>query len=145
MGYPSSIFYTLSTVLFHKYGGENVGVANCMSQFVMFAQTKSNVELDNGNMVYDQVIGIILCHFPICPIIYPVGPVYYFPGQPSNTISPGDLKCYVGFQKVIYEPLEHCDFFTLKFILLDRPNRLGTIYKSDLLFHILDFLSQRNI
>ena len=32
---PKNI-YTVSTVLFHKYGGENVVVTNCMSHFSMF-------------------------------------------------------------------------------------------------------------
>ena len=108
---PSSRFNTIKTALFHKCGGENVGFKTCMSQFSMFVQTKSNVEFNNGNMVYDQVIGIFLCRFPNFPIIYPGGPVYYFTGQTSNTISLGELKCYVGFQKLTYEPLEHCDFF----------------------------------
>ena len=61
-------------------------------------------------MVHDQGIGIILCIFPKCSIIYPVGLVYYFPGHPYNTISSGALKFYVGFQQVTFEPLEHCDF-----------------------------------
>ena len=39
-----------------------------------------------------------------------MGLVYYFPGHPSNTISSGVLKFYVGFQKVTPEPLEHCYF-----------------------------------
>ena len=39
-----------------------------------------------------------------------MGLVYYFPGHPSNTISSGALKFYVGFQKFTYEPLEQCDF-----------------------------------
>ena len=37
-------------------------------------------------------------------------PVYYCPGHPSNTISSGALKLYVGFQKVMPDPLEHCYF-----------------------------------
>ena len=40
-----------------------------------------------------------------------MGSVYYCPGHPSNTISSGDLKFYVGFQNVTSEPLEHCEFF----------------------------------
>ena len=68
------------------------------------------MKLDNGNTECAQVIGIILCHFTNCSIIYPVGPVYYCPGHPSNTISSGALKFYVIFQKVTYEPLENCDF-----------------------------------
>ena len=39
-----------------------------------------------------------------------MGPVYSFPGHPPNTISSGALKLYVGFQKVMSEPLQHCDF-----------------------------------
>ena len=33
---------------------------------------------------HTQGIGIILFHFPNCFIIYPVVPVYYCPGHPSN-------------------------------------------------------------
>ena len=61
-------------------------------------------------MGHAQVIGIISCRFPNCSIIYPVVPVYYFPGQPSNTISSGAIKFYVSFQNVTSEPLEHFDF-----------------------------------
>ena len=61
-------------------------------------------------MGHAQVIGIILCHFTSCPIIYPVVPVYHFPGNPYNTISSGDLKFYPGFQKIRYEHLEYYDF-----------------------------------
>ena len=105
MGAPSSKFYTFFTMLFHKYGGVNVGVTNCMSQFSMFVQTKSNVGLSNGKMVHAQVIEVNLFRFLNCPIIYPLRPVYYCPGHPSNTISLVVLKFHVGFQKVTSEPL----------------------------------------
>ena len=62
----------------------------------MFVPTKSDVKLANENMGHAQVIGIILCHFTNFPIIYPVAPVYYCPGHPSNTILPGELKFYPG-------------------------------------------------
>ena len=39
-----------------------------------------------------------------------MGPVYYCPGHPSNTISLGAPKFYVCSQKDTSEPLEHCDF-----------------------------------
>ena len=76
---PPSKFYILSTVLFHKNGGANVGVTNFISHFSMLLPTKANVKLDNENTGNDQVIGIILCHFTNWPIIYPVGPIYYCP------------------------------------------------------------------
>ena len=107
---PPSKFYTVSNVLFHKDGGVNVSVTNLMSHFSMFVPTKATVKLANGNTGHAQVIGIILCCFPNCSIIYPVGPVYYCPAHPSNTISPGALKFYIGFKKVTSEPLEHFDF-----------------------------------
>ena len=97
-------------MLFHKYAGENVAVANCMSHFSMFVPTKSNVKLANVNMGHAQVIGIILCHFTNCPIIYPVVPAYHCTGNPSNTISACDLKFYPGFKNITSEHLEHCDF-----------------------------------
>ena len=66
---PPSEFYKFSTVFFHKYGGTNVVVTNCMSNFSMFFPTKDTVKLANGNTVDAQVIGIVLCHFPYCFII----------------------------------------------------------------------------
>ena len=57
---PPSIFYTVSTVLFHKYGGANDAVTNCMSHFSMFFPTNSTVKLDNGNTGHDQLSGIFL-------------------------------------------------------------------------------------
>ena len=75
----------------------------------MFVSTKVNVKPANVNMGYAQGIGIILCCFHNFPIIYPVIPVYYFPCNPYNTISLSYLKCYVGFQKVTCETIEHCD------------------------------------
>ena len=82
-----------------------------MLHFSMFVPTKATVKPDNVNTVHAQGIGIILCRFHKCSVIYPVGPVYHCPDHPSNTTSSGSLKFYVGFQKVISEPLEHCDFF----------------------------------
>ena len=81
-----------------------------MSQLSMFVPTKATVKLANGNTGHAQGIGIILCRFSNCSIIYPVGPVYYCPGKHYNNISPGVLKFYIGFKKVTSEPLEHCDF-----------------------------------
>ena len=105
-----SKFYIVSIVLFHKDGGANVAVTNCISHFSMFVPTKATMKLSNGNTGHAQGIGIILCRFTNCSIIYPVGPVYYFPGHPSNTISSGALKFCIGFKKVTSEPLEHYDF-----------------------------------
>ena len=50
----------VSTVLFHKYGGANVGVTNFMSHFSMSVGTKANVKLANDNMLHAQVIGIVV-------------------------------------------------------------------------------------
>ena len=92
-----------------------------MSHFSMFVPTKSTVKLANGNTVHAQGIGIILCRFTNCSIIYPVVPVYYFPGYPSDTVSSGDLKVYSVFQKVAPEYLEHCEFFDLQGISWRSP------------------------
>ena len=83
----------------------------------MFIPTKSTVKLANENVGYAQGIGIILCCFPNCPIIYPVVTVYCFPGHPSNTILWGDLKCYVGSKNIASKPLEHCGFLPLMLFL----------------------------
>ena len=97
-------------MLIHKYREANIAVTNCISDFYIFVPTKVTLKLANRNTVHAQVIEIILCPFPNYFIIYPVGPVYYFPGHTSNTISSGALKFYAGFQKVTSENIEHCDF-----------------------------------
>ena len=102
--------FTVSTMLFHKDRGANVAVKNCMSRFSMFVLTKATVKLANENTRHDQKIRIILCCFPNYSIIYTLGPVYYFPGHPYNTISSGALKFYTGFQRVKSEHLKHCNF-----------------------------------
>ena len=93
-------YYTVSTVLFHKDGGANFSVTNFMSRFYMLVPTKATVKLFNINTGHAQVIGIILCCFPNCSIIYPVGQVYYFSGHPYNIISSDALKCYVVFKSL---------------------------------------------
>ena len=82
-----------------------------MSHLYIFLQTKASVKLTNENTGHAQVLGIILCWFSNFSIIYPLGPVYYCPGNPFNTISSGALGFYVGFQKVMSEYIEHCGFF----------------------------------
>ena len=76
----------------------------------MVVPIKATVKLTNGNTGHAQGIGINLCRFTNCLIIYPVGPVQYCPGNHPNTISSGDLKFYIDLKKVKYEPLENCDF-----------------------------------
>ena len=49
-----------------------------------------------------------------------MGPVFYCPGHSYNTISSCALKYYFVFQRIAYEPLEHCVFF--------EPQRCSWIY-----------------
>ena len=93
----------------------------------MFVLTKANVKLANGNIGHAQVFEIILCCFPNCPIIYPVVPVYYFPGRPCNTLSSASLKFYIGFQKLHLNLLNIVLLWTLKVVLGYYPTRLKTI------------------
>ena len=92
-------------MFFHKNGGENFGVTTYMSHFSMLAPTKANVKLADEKTGHAQGIGIIFCCFTHLPILYPVGPIYYCLDHPSNNISLGDIKCYVGLKKVTYEPI----------------------------------------
>ena len=73
--------------------------------------TKANVKLANRKVRHSWGIGVILCPFTNSPIMYLMGLFYYCPGHPSNTISLGALKYYVGFQKVTTDTLEYCDYF----------------------------------
>ena len=89
---PSSKFYKVSTVLFHKDEGANIVVTNCMSYFSMFVPTNVTVKFDNVNTGHAQFIWIVLCNFPNFPILDSVGLVHYFTGHPSNNILFGALK-----------------------------------------------------
>ena len=91
-------------MLFHKYIGSKVGVKNSCHDF-QYSSKPSPMLLDNGNTGHAQLIRIILCCFIDFPIVYPAVTVYYWPGHPSNTISLGSLKCYVGFKNVTSESL----------------------------------------
>ena len=64
---PSSIFYTVSTVLFHKYGVANVAVKFSMSHFSMFVPTKATVKLADENMGHSQ--GIVLFYVIFLPVL----------------------------------------------------------------------------
>ena len=59
----SSNFYTVSTMLFHKYVVSNDGVMNWMLQFFMFISTKASMRLSNVNMVHAWGIRNILCFY----------------------------------------------------------------------------------
>ena len=96
-------------MLFHKDEGDHVGFTELMSCLSVLLPTKANLKLDHGNTRHSQVIRIILYYFHKFPVIYTLGPVYYFPGHTSNSVLLDALKCYVGFQKVASENLEHCD------------------------------------
>ena len=46
---PPSKRYTVSTLLFHIYGGSNVAVKDGKSHFYIFVPIKAAVKLDHGN------------------------------------------------------------------------------------------------
>ena len=110
--------------MFHSDRGANVSVTNCISHFSMFVPTNATVKLANGKTGHAQGIWIILCHYPNCSIIYIVGPVYYCPGHPSNTISSGSLIFYVCFKRLHLNLLNIVTLLTLKVVLGDHHTRL---------------------
>ena len=116
-----SSFYTVSTMFLHKYGGSNVRVKTCMLYFLCSSQSKTMWKWPMKTQDITKELVLFYICFSTCPIIYPVGPVYYCLGYPSNTISLSSLKCYVGFQNVVI-------LLTFKFFLGDPFTRLGTIY-----------------
>ena len=69
-------FIQFKLCFYHKYGGENFGFTNFLSHLSMFVPTRSNVKLTDVNTGHSQRIGIILCWFTNCTIIYTVGPFY---------------------------------------------------------------------
>ena len=100
---------------------------NSMSHFSMFVPTKATLKLVNGNTGHSQGIGIILCCLPNCLVVYPVVPVCYCPGHPSNTILSSSLKFYIS-SKILHTNLFNIvTLFDLKVVLGDHPTRLVTI------------------
>ena len=56
-----------------------------------------------------------------------MGPVYYCPGHPSNTISSGALKFMLVFKRLRMKLLNIVTLFTLKVVLGYHINRIKTI------------------
>ena len=123
---PSLKFYTVSTVLFRKYLGENFAVTNFMSRFYMFDPTRATVELANVNTGHALGIGIISCFFPNLTMIYPAGTIF-FSGHPYNTNSLGALKFMLFFKRLHMNLLNVVILLTLKVVFGDHPTRLKTI------------------
>ena len=106
----SSKFYTVSTVLFHKYVGANVAVKNCMSHFLHLSQPRSpwNWLMETRYMPKELVIFFVAFltvplyiqwnHFIIFHVNLPT---------PSHQV-PSNFM--LDFKKVTSEPLEHCNF-----------------------------------
>ena len=94
---------------------------------ICFFSTKATVKLANVKTVHAQLVGIVLCHFPNCSIIYPVVTVYYFSGNLSNTISLGALKFDISFKRLHLNLLNILTFLTLKVAIGDPPTILKTI------------------
>ena len=72
------------------------------------------MKLSDGNTGHAQVIGIVLCIFPKCPNIYYVGPVYYCPCHPSDTISLDALNFMLVFKILYQKHLNTVTLWTLK-------------------------------
>ena len=124
---PPSKFYIVSTVIFNKDEGANVAVTNFMLHYSMFVPTKSTVKLDNGSTLHTQVIGIFLCRFPKCSVIYTVGPVYYFQvtlPTPSHHVTSNFM---LAFKKLRQNLLNIVTLLTLKVVLGYHSTRLKTI------------------
>ena len=75
-------------------------------------------------MVIKDIIYVMV---PNCLIIYPVGPLYYCPGHPSNTIPTGALMFYIGLKRLHLNLLNIVTLLTLKVVLGDHHTRLTTI------------------
>ena len=121
---PPSKFYKVSIVLFHKYLGTNVAVKNFMSHFSMFYPTKATMKLANGNTGHAQGIGIIVCCFHNCSIIYLVGPVCYCPGHPPTPSNQFPSNFMFVFRRLHNNILNIVIFLTLRVVLGDHPARL---------------------
>ena len=115
--YPSSTFYIVSTIVFHKYVGSIHGVKNFMSHIYMLVPTNANMKLANGNMVHAQVIGIILCHFSNYDIIYLAVPVYWCSYHPYNNIKLCALHIMLVFQRLRLNLLNIVFFGPSRFFL----------------------------
>ena len=60
---PSSKMYIASSVFFHKDGGENGAVTNCMSHFLILFPTKATVKLANKKRDITEELGLFYVFF----------------------------------------------------------------------------------
>ena len=105
----------------------NGSVINCMSQFYMFVPTKATVKLANGKTGHTQGIGIILCCFPNCSIIYPVGPVHSFSDHPFNTSYQVPTNFMFAFKRLLLNLLNMVTLLIHKVFLGYHPTRIKKI------------------
>ena len=92
---------------------ENILVSQIVCHTFLCSSQPRPMWLANGNMGHAQVIGIILCSFPNCPIIYPVGTVYYFQITLPTPFHRVPSNVMLVFKKFTSEPLEHsCPIFS---------------------------------
>ena len=126
---PTSKFYTVSTVLFHKYGGANFAFTNGMLYFYMFVPTKATLKLANGSTGHAQGIDIILRHFPKCSIIYiHLGQFIIFQVT-LPTLYHQVPSSFILILKMIHlNLLKIVTLLTLKVVLGDQHTRLTTIF-----------------
>ena len=106
-----------------------------MSHFSMFLPTKATVKLANGNTGNAQVIGIILCIFPNCYIMYTVVPVYYFQVTLPTPSHQMPSNYMLDFKILRLNLLKILTLLTIKDVLGDHLFRFKiilTIFKSKL-------------
>ena len=125
---PTSKFYTVTTVLFHKDGGANFAFTNGMLYFYMFVPTKATLKLANGNTGHAQGIGIILCHFPKCSIIYiHLGQFIIFQVTLPTIYHQVPSSVILVLKMIHLNLLKIVILLTLKVVLGDHHTRLTTI------------------
>ena len=114
-------------MLFHKYGGANVAVTNCMSYFSMFFPTKANVKLANGNTGHAQGIGIIYVAFLTVRLYIQLDQFIIFQVTLPTLYHHVPSSFILVLKRLHMNLLNIVTLLTLKVVLGDHLTRLATI------------------
>ena len=88
-------FLRYCSLTFHVDGGANCGSIKDKSLFYFFVEGKGEITTVAGTKAESQGWGAVLIQFGTKVCL--VGPLYYFPTHPQNTLSPGLLMNYNNF------------------------------------------------
>lgn len=91
--------------------GSNVHICNNLKHFYDIKFKEYSVRQVGGGRIKSKGFGLVFIQLKGTKIVIPLYPVYYFPYNPRNTLSPQILKYYNGYKR---SNIEILDSFSLE-------------------------------